>query len=496
MPLMLVLCNVRKVVVICCFCFFKINALSQDFLWTSECQKAYQSFLSMKIEEGKLHLLKEITTHQNNLLPYILINYEDFVTLSFNENPIIYKQRRILLGKRLQRLENGDKLSPYFLFCKALLHFQWSIIKLKHSDYWDAAWDFRKSFLLFKENKEKFPSFAPNNIFIGTQEAIISTIPKGYKWVSNLLGLKGNMLHGMNLLKLNVFTKDELFKEEANFYFVYLKNYLENDQDEAAKFIKEQNLDLKNNQLYSFMAANIALNNKNAQLTEKILNNRTKEKCYMDFPMLEYEMGCAKLRRLDFSAEKHFSNFLTAYKGYFYVKDAYYHIAICQYLQGNTYQAKATILKLKESGKTESDADKQAQKFAIKGTFPNKELLKIRLLNDGGNNDLALKYLVAFEKANIFNEDEKLEFYYRLARVCDDLGQDDNALINYNKTIELGKNSTEYYAARAALQCGYIYEKRKNVANAKRCFQKVLDIDHHEFKNSLDQRAKAALNRL
>jgi hypothetical protein len=27
--------------------------------------------------------------------------------------------------------------------------------------------------------------------FLGTQKAIISTIPSGYKWVSNILGLKG-----------------------------------------------------------------------------------------------------------------------------------------------------------------------------------------------------------------------------------------------------------------------------------------------------------------
>ena len=60
----------------------------------------------------------------------------------------------------------------------------------------------------------------------------------------------------------------------------------------------------------------------------------------------------------------------------------------------------------------------------------------------------------------------------------------------------MGKNATEYFAARAALQTGYIYEKKAAKKEAIRYFEMVLDMDDHEYKNSLDQRAKAAINRI
>ena len=345
----------------------------------------------MKINAGKQFLANELLTNKKNLLPIVLINYEDFISLSFNENPAEYKLKKKVLDKRLAIIESGNKQSPYYLFSKALLYFQWSIIQIKYADYWNATWDFRKSYLLFKDNKKKFPQFQPNNIFLGVQEAVLSTIPAGYKWATNILGLKGNMLNGLNLLKSNLNSNDPTFKEEAKFYHVYLKNYLENDMVAANKLISTYQMDTKSNQLYVFMAANLAINNKQAQIAENLLINRTKSAEYMAFPMLDYELADAKMKRLDFSAIQYFQKFIQSSKGNFYIKDANYSIALCYYLQDNLVLANEYIRRTISTGKTEADADKQALKNAKKGVFPNKQLLKARLLNDGGYNVEALK---------------------------------------------------------------------------------------------------------
>jgi tetratricopeptide (TPR) repeat protein len=123
-------------------------------------------------------------------------------------------------------------------------------------------------------------------------------------------------------------------------------------------------------------------------------------------------------------------------------------------------------------------------------------LLKARLLNDGGNNQQALKVLLAKDPKSLGSEAEKIEYYYRFARVYDDLAMDDKALEYYDYTLKIGANSTEYFAARAALQAGYIYEKRNNKSMALSYFNKVLDLDDHDYKNSLDQRAKSSINRI
>ena len=75
------------------------------------------------------------------------------------------------------------------------------MIEIKYEDNFEAATDFRKAFLLFKENKKAFPDFYYNDIFLGAQESIIGTIPDGYKWITNILGLKGNTKSGMEKLE-------------------------------------------------------------------------------------------------------------------------------------------------------------------------------------------------------------------------------------------------------------------------------------------------------
>lgn len=476
--------------------FYLLNNLSihaQDFQFTDNCQKAYKAFMSMKNTEGRAYLIKELNVNKNNFLPIILFNYDDFISLTFNEDPKEYKIRKPLFDKRLKLLESANQNSPYYLFSKGLLYFQWSAIQIKYADYWNAAWDFRKAFLTFKENKKKYPDFVYNNIYLGAQEAVISTIPNGYKWISKIFGMKGNMKNGMYLLNSFIQSKQPYFNEEAFLYLVYLKNYLENDVSGAFQLIKDNHLDTKNNQLFAFMEANLSLNNKNAKNAEYVLNNRKNSNDYIPFPMLDYEMGDAKLRRLDFSAIQYYERFINNSKGNFYIKDACYSIALCYYLMGNQNLANQYKQKVKTIGKTESDADKQALKNANKPSFPNKELLKVRLLNDGGYNEEALKILMSLKN---LNTEETLEYYYRLARVYDDLNQDDLAIENYLKTINLGRISTEYFAARAALQTAYIYEKRNNKTLALKYFNDVIEMQDHEYKNSLDQRAKSGINRV
>jgi hypothetical protein len=61
--------------------------------------------------------------------------------------------------------------------------------------------------------------------------------------------------------------------------------------------------------------------------------------------------------------------------------------------------------------------------------------------------------------------------------------------------LKTGQQLREYYAARAALQIGYIYEQRGDKMRAISFFEKCLSLKDHDYKNSLDQRAKAGLAR-
>ena len=90
---------------------------------------------------------------------------------------------------------------------------------------------------------------------------------------------------------------------------------------------------------------------------------------------------------------------------------------------------------------------------------------------------------------------EDCEYAYRVGRIYDGLGRDSAAIGAYDKTIVIGEQLQAYYAARAALQAGYIYERRGDKTRAVAYFERCLGMKDHDYKNSLDQRAKAGIAR-
>jgi tetratricopeptide (TPR) repeat protein len=75
------------------------------------------------------------------------------------------------------------------------------------------------------------------------------------------------------------------------------------------------------------------------------------------------------------------------------------------------------------------------------------------------------------------------------------MGRDDEAIKHYQAAIKLGKTRTDYYAARAALQMGNIYENRNQKSLAIAAYKECLEMGDHEYKDSLDQRAKSGIAR-
>jgi tetratricopeptide (TPR) repeat protein len=134
-------------------------------------------------------------------------------------------------------------------------------------------------------------------------------------------------------------------------------------------------------------------------------------------------------------------------------------------------------------------------KDAKSGKWPNLLLLRARLLSDGGYNNEASALLQGKTENDFAKEEEKLEFAYRIARINDDLGRSDEAIRNYLIAINIGQFRKEYFAARAAVQIGQIYEKKGQKSLAISYYQKCLDMEDHEYKNSLDQRAKSGIAR-
>ena len=478
--------------------FYNKGSAQPNFDFNTNCQLAYREIIQLKLSPGQKILDEEKKTHPDNLIPYFLENYIDFFTLFFNEDPVIYKSKEANAEKRLRLMEKGPESSPYYLFTQSVIHFQWAAVKIKFGNKWDAGWAFRRSFLQGKENQEKFPGFLPNAMLNGAMQVTAGTIPEGYRWLSSLLGIRGTIREGMERLEQFLNRKDPLallFHEEAVFYYLYLKFYMENQREAVFTYLAQHNLDLVNNHLFAYLAANLGINGQRSAYAKTILLQKTNSPDYLEMPVWDLEMGYAKLNRLEPDADLFFWRFLDKFRGRFYVKDVLQKLSWFYYLRDDLLRAKECREGVLTRGSLETEADKQAQKEALEGSWPNKILLKARLLNDGGYNTEALNLLLENSGAIATHPEDKLEFAYRLGRLYDDTGRKEEAIGAYAASIRLGAGSKSYYAARAALQTGYIYEKAGDKKKAGYYFQECIDMKDHDYKNSLDQKAKAGLQR-
>ena len=160
----------------------------------------------------------------DNLIPEFLDNYIDFFQLFFNEDAAEYPAVKVRLEQRLVDMEEGPLSSPFNLFTRSVIHFQWAAINVKMGNNLDAGLEFRRSFLESQECRQKFPAFGPALMLSGAMKVVASTIPDGYKWLSNLLGIRGSVREGMGELDQFLGLDDEwsaLFRDEANFYYLY-----------------------------------------------------------------------------------------------------------------------------------------------------------------------------------------------------------------------------------------------------------------------------------
>ena len=180
------------------------------FQLTEGSRTAYQSIIALKLEKGLLEVKQEKKRDPQNLLPELLDNYADFLRLYFNEDPADYDQFQQAWPRRLERIQQGPRQSPYRLFCLGVMHFQRAVIEVKWGNYWSAGVLFRKAYQQIRENQQRFPFFAPNQVYAGALEVAAGTIPEGYRWVGSLLGIGGTIRGGLGQLENFLARSDEL----------------------------------------------------------------------------------------------------------------------------------------------------------------------------------------------------------------------------------------------------------------------------------------------
>ncbi|QDK81341.1 tetratricopeptide repeat protein [Spirosoma sp. KCTC 42546] len=475
------------------------TASAQNFTWTPGMQRAYAELQKLKVKSAQQTLATEPV---HNGVRIFLDDYTDMLILATSDDDQAFSTLSDREDERLDALKDLDDTSPWQRVLLAEVRLHWAFVKLKFGKELSASWDVIRAYKLLKENQKRFPNFLPTYKSLGTLHVMIGSVPDNYVWVANLLGLHGNVKQGQQeLLRAQ---QDPTFRLEARLIDLMVRAYVLKLTDADGQTLNRLVNDNEDNLLLHFFGATIEQKSGHSEQALAYLTKRPTGPAYQPLPVIDNILGDIYIQKSDYAtATAHFKQFLAAYKGQNFLKDTYYKLFLCQWLASDKTDAQTRPLlqKVLTVGRTTVESDKAAQKFAEaylkKGTSPNQKILmRARLASDGGFTDSALAYLHPFNDARFPITTEKAEYNYRMGRIYQRRNEPDTAIPYLTRALTLSEPDQLSFGATAALQLGYIYQQKNDRAHARSFFQKALGFKHHEYKNSVDNKARAGLSSL
>jgi tetratricopeptide (TPR) repeat protein len=470
-----------------------------NFDFNSNCVQAYQDIISLRLNEGKQLINKEKALHPQNAVTLLLDNYYDFFLVLTTENKTTFERLEANKSIRIDRLENEDENSPYYNYAIAQINLQWALLHSRFGEYTTAGFEINKAYRLLQSNSKKFPAFLPDNIPLGVVNVLLGSLPGSpLKSILAFFGIKGDTQTGVNMLERlsdNLKTSTYAYHyDELIFYLTYIQTDVVNDPLAYTKMLRLITAADSASLLKTYIAGYVALRTGHSNEAIAWLQNRRQGREYQPYPYLDYLLAIAKMNRGDEDANNYFNKFLQTYPGVNFIKDAYLHLAWQCLLEGDTKRYQAFVVLVKTKGNLYNDKDKQALDEA-NDDAADVNLLRARLLCDGGFYTRAIATLTNKTVNDFGLPRDKIEYYYRLGRIYDAMDKDDDAIIYYKKAINIGQASTYHYAASSAIRIGIIYEERKDFAKARNAYNMVFDFKNHQFKNSLEQKARDGIKR-
>ncbi len=480
-----------------CLPFFVLiqSECNAKFEYNTQNKAAYLDITKLKISSGEEILSQAIKKDPSNGINIYLENYLDVIKLFVSDDEDTFQKLKSNETKRLNLLQKLEANSPYYKFTQAEIKIQWAFIKLRFNEDLSAAWSLRQAYNLLEENKKKFPDFSPNDKSLGLLHILLGSIPSKYQWIVNFMGMHGSVQKGILELK-SAIEKNDVYQLESHITLVLVKAFILKDQKSIYGLLEDLTNINRDNLLLPLAYASVLINNGKSEKAQNILLTRPQSSDYIDIPHLKRLLGDTYLYKGDYTlAKTQYLDFLGSYKGKNFIKDTYFKLYLSDWFAGSDGKENKYLENINNFGRATFDTDKRAQEFYNKHHEYNRVLTRARFFCDGGYYAQAENLINGLSINSFSSKKDKIEFYYRKARIYHAQEKWEEAIQYYEKAINITVLQDRYYfAPNACLQLGYIYKEKNNIKLAKHFFEKALLYDNHEYKNSIDNKAKAALN--
>ena len=473
---------------VCLFLLSSAASQAQELVFDSNLQEAYSLALNLNPAEA----LQKIP-EQNSIEAVYIASLAEAIELLVTEDNTKFAEYE---ERFLKRIDKNLKSSPRdFQFLQSEIRLQWAFVYLKFGHELDAALHLRQSYQIAESCKSKFPDYLPIRKTSGLLQVIVGSVPDKYNWVLSLLNMSGSVSGGLADLK-DVASSESPFSLEGKILYALVQGFILAKPDLALQDMKQVVADYEGHRLALFLTAALALKNSENETALETLKILSTSGNGVPLYYADYLRGEAYLHKGDYlNSISSYKWFINHQPGQNYIKDAHYKIGLCYWLNGNKNDAIALFGEARSKGKESTEADKSAARSLSEKTPPNVKLSKTRYFTDGGYYAEAGEILSKITSMDLLIKKDQTEYYYRKARLAHKMGQPD-AVAFYLETVAMTGQENWYFAPNACLQLGYIFQAQNKMKEAEEYFQRALSYRRHEYKNSIDSKARSALSQL
>ena len=464
---------------------------------TATSRRAYAEVLKLRLGPARELLRAELAAAPAAPAPLLVANCADFAELIITQDPGRYEALVEAQEAHLTAL-NRAPASALRDYARAEITLQLGLSQLVFRHLVMGGVHLRRGYQQMQAVVKRYPSFAPARKTLGICQFAIGSLPEGYHWLLNLLGLTANVDTGLKNLAVAAAQPGD-FQTESLIYLTLIRESYYKRPQEALQLAERLHAQQPDNLLYSYLLVSVHKRQHHGEAALAAYRNRPTGPHYLPVAYLRHMAADLLLYRGDYAgSERENLAFLREYKGQHYRKDTAFKLYLSAWLSGQpTALAAQYREQINRPGPTDVEEDNYAQHYYHEAKALNPVLTRARLQIDGGYNRPALATLRRFLPTPGTLLRDRIEEPYRRARAYHGLNQLDSAKLAYEQTLRLaGEAAPFYFAPQAALQLGYMAQEAGNHALARIYFTKALRYPWHEYKNSTDAKANLALRGL
>lgn len=478
-----------------------VSLYAQHFLLTPNLIEAWQETSRLRLAKAEQLLANERSLRPDNQLTDVFQFQLHFQKALATGSPEDERQFQLAKSKLQQQLTSVRTNDPWQEWALGYSGMTSLMLRMRAGDQWQTALEMRRTYSRIASAYDKYPGFVPNLLTYGIVQVALGGVPDQFSWVLKLASLHADSRDGVAMLIRVLNLPDNhpfaFMRADAAILLGMATRAMQTDAATKELVINRIRTLDKSNLMLIYTSAYLLMRDGKNEEALKELKSRSLSPNYLIFPMVDYLLAEAMLRKGSGPAETHYIRFLQMSEGSMYLSDTHRKLGWIALLNGDTTTYLSRMKQCREALSSGSERDAEAKREAASELIPHPSLILARLRFDGGYfseaNEILERSAYLFERKN---KAHYLEYLYRSARIADSMGQLDKALLLYDKTYHQGLASPEYYAANSALRLGELFERKGQKTEAALWFNRCLNLKPQAYRTSIHAAARAGLRRV